>query len=719
MRKLVSCLFVMCLGLKLITLSTVSATEIQVLRGEEEETELILTGTEDVYSMYGELVGTTDFILLENAEEKNGNTYQAMKVAQDGGSAKLLLSALGEYPETGLKLLLKVKGMRIGTGTISFANIQCTDAEGEWLEDVSVQPITVKVLPNPLVITMSGTQGNHGWYISPVEVTVTDKDAANIWYDTGEGKTDYTGSFELQNGSWLLTVTSDDGYGYKMEETANVRVDMTEPSFRVSAGELFWQQNTIDITAEAWDGGSGIETAYWAFSESREYCENLSVMTGEVLSVETDGIRYLHLVAEDKAGNEAEKVYGPYRKDSQKPWVHFENLQQGALVEDGIVPEIMTGDELSGVKNVSYELDGEKWSPAEITGKGEHVLTVTAEDYAGNICTENISFHIYDSICVQAMAEDTCYTGSTGLSVSVSHQGKPLADAQAEFFLNGESLGVYQTDSEGMASVVTPIELPSGEATFTVTVAQDEEHFLLGAQDSCSFMVHPEDAWLLYTGDYSVRKGESLRVRLETGEFPDYRMGDITRAELKAALYKVEKDGSRTFVEESLLAPDSRGRVLQEFYPETGLYELRVSFTENSCYTGEELILYPAVYDIFAELDASGGTLLLELPHLGIYVELLLGFLPPSLEAEMEIRIPGTGIVLTENRITEYDVDASGMILYGTALNPEDGCTYSYQIRSGYSFGFLPDELETFIWKGTDTTTEPVYHFEWKAQTEE
>lgn len=723
MKKITGLFLTALMVLNLTTGHTVQAAEIAVLRGEEEETELILTGTEDVYSMYGELMAATDYVRLGEAGESLTDLYQAMKVAPDGGSAKLLLSSTGEYPEQGLKLKLKVKGVRIGTGTIRLADAQFTDAEGEWLEGVELQPITVQVLPNPLVISLSGTTGNNGWYVSPVQVTVADKDAEHIWYDTGDGKADYTGPFELQNGSWLLTVTSDDGYGYIKEEAAGVRVDMVKPSFGVSAGELSWQQEPIEVTAGSSDNGSGIAAAYWAFSESPEQYESLNAFLveegaspNEVLSMETDGIWYLHLAAEDKAGNETEAVYGPYRKDSVKPEITFGNLYQEKLVEDGITPDITVEDGLSGIKKVTYLLDDEEWSLSEITGKGQHVLTVTAEDLAGNIHTESVTFSIYDSIQVDAMAEDTHYTGTASCSALVSYRGEPLEGAETEFFLNGESIGNGWTDSEGMVRIHLPVELDPQEAELRVTVSRDDGRFLLAAEDTCSFTIHPENAWLFYSGDYSVRNGDPFRVWLETGEFPDCRMGDITRAELKAELYKIEKDGSRTFTEEALLVPDERGVAAHEFYPETGLYELKVSFTEDSCYKGQEIVLHPAVYDIQAELEAEGGKLLLDLPHLGIYVRLVLTFLPPTVEAEVEVRIPGTGITLTENRITDYDLTTDGMVLYGTALNPEDGCTYSYEIRSGYSVGLLLDELEVSVWKGADKTAEPVYHFEWSME---
>ena len=86
------------------------------------------------------------------------------------------------------------------------------------------------------------------------------------------------------------------------------------------------------------------------------------------------------------------------------------------------------------------------------------------------------------------------------------------------------------------------------------------------------------------------------------------------------------------------------------------------------------------------------------------------------MDAQIEVRIPGTGITLTKNTITDYDITTDGLVLYGKAINPVDGYTYSYEVHTGYALGFLLDELETSIWKGEDKTQEPAYHFEWSAK---
>ena len=122
-----------CLGMT--TPHAAQAEEIEVLRGEETETEVFLEGSEEVYALFGDLESTADFVKLKSPEEENGMDYQALELKESGSSARLLLSNRGDYGY-GLWLRLRVEGVRIGTGSVSLAETQMTDKNGEWLYGV-------------------------------------------------------------------------------------------------------------------------------------------------------------------------------------------------------------------------------------------------------------------------------------------------------------------------------------------------------------------------------------------------------------------------------------------------------------------------------------------------------------------------------------------------------------------------------------------------------
>lgn len=593
MKKQKTALFAVLFSLCLSGTYPVQAAEYEILRGEEEELEIFLEGSEEAYAVVGQVSGTGDYLTMKNPSEENSRNYQALVLEEEGAGGTMLLSNRGA-DTYGAWLRMTVEANRIGTGTVSFPGVQMTDENCNWLEEPKLQDIVIKVLPNPLVVELAGETGNNDWYISDVTVTVSDKDAAEIWYDLGEGKLTYTEPVVITDGETTLTVSSDDGYGYKKEEVRMVNVDTVAPKFTVPVQELAWQPETIELVVECTEETSGLERSVWAFSEETEYAGSWNTLEkAQTLTMEQDGSWYLYLEAIDNAGNATEAVYGPYQKDSVKPEIVFENLSQGQLIEERIVPEITITDERSGIREITYFLDGENWSPAEITGKGKHTITVTAEDMAGNTHTETMEFSIYDGIEVVAGAGDTYYTGTASFSALVTYRGEPLPRTKAEFFLNGEQIGTFWTNRDGMAWIHLPMLLSPQEAELKVSVPQDDKRFFLAAESVASFTVLPKPVRLVYSGDINVWAGEKLRISIgieEHWRWREFHRGDITKAELRAELYRVEEDGSRSFVEEICLAPNERGYVTHEFEPETGLYELKVSFTENSWYTGGELV---------------------------------------------------------------------------------------------------------------------------------
>ena len=150
------------------------------------------------------------------------------------------------------------------------------------------------------------------------------------------------------------------------------------------------------------------------------------------------------------------------------------------------------------------------------------------------------------------------------------------------------------------------------------------------------------------------------------------------------------------------------------FYGETGLYEMVAEFSEESCYTAPKIILHPAVYEIDAELNADGGSLFIDLPQAGFRMTATLSFVTGKLDAEVEVKLPGTGITLTAHRLTGYHLDTDGLVLYGQAVNPKDGSTLSYEIKAVFEYGILLSEAEASLWKGADRDGTPLHTYHWK-----
>ena len=692
---------------------------VEVLWGEEAEVELVLPGTGDIYTLYGTLMGNADFASFLPLKEKPGQWYQALLSEEAGGQGKLLLSRLCRSDGENLRVKLRVKGNRIGTTVLTLADGYYVSEDRQWAE-AKFPEITVKVLPNPLIIQVLGTMGPTGWYKDEPTVRITDQDAAWIYYSLdGDEEQPYKGEFQVEDGAWTLTVRTDDGYGYQKTETEEIHVDGETPVLCAFPEEADWQGSTIEVAFQAWDAVSGIAKARWAVSESEKTAEDWQNFSGEMTCpVEEDGIYFLHLWTSDVAGNEMAAVFGPYRKDSVAPEIWITNLEQNVLVVNGITPEIVTED-YSGIASVEYYLDGKAWEPGEIRGKGVHTLSVAAVDRAGNRAERSVDFAIYDELSVTCEAGDTRYSEYSLLRTEVAYREMPLAGREVTFFVNGEEAGSAVTDENGVAVLLSPVWIAPQEAAVTAWVAQEDDNFYAGTKAETILTVKQEHAAAVYTGDWVVKQGDVIRMRMETAEIPDGLKGDMANAVFHAVLSYIGEDGSRSTAGEWNLIPDENGEA--EWYGtyETGLYELTVSCAENSYYTVHPLKLYLTVYDIQADYEDGTAGLFIDLPNIGLRIAAELRLVPvPDISVEASLRIPGTGIVLTENDITGCDLTSEGLVLIGMAQHPETGKLHRYRMKMEFTAGVVVTGLEAAVWEGEapaeGETEEPIYEFRWE-----
>lgn len=698
---------------------------VEVLRGEEVEAELELEGTEAIYALYGNLTGDAAFISFGRPAKKVVAGYQALVPDEKGETGSLLLSRLGLPKKENLRFRIRIQGKRIGEATLWLSGPQYVSADGKWLENVTFPEIKVNVLPNPLEVYVSGAEGNAGWYIGEPEVRIVDKDAAEMFYAFGEAEeVRYTAPFLVPDGAWEIHVRTDDGYGYRKDESITVPVDTKKPVITASKRSTEWQDRDILVTLRATDSTSGVYNAVRALSESKDTPGDYQQFTDSTeCRIEEDGIWYLHVFAEDVAGNTTQWVYGPYQKDTVAPEIVIENMSAGDVFTEGILPEI-TFTDFSGIAKTEYYLDGRAWSLTKITGRGKHTLTVAATDMAGNRAEKSVEFFIYDPVNIAVLAEDSRYTGTAVFTATVTYDKKPLADRTVMFYVNGEAVGEAVTNRYGTAWLLYPVEIAPQEAVVTAVVATEEENYFAETQGETKFFVAGEYGVVAYTGELAARNGEMLHLQLEAAELPGLKDGDITKAVFDVSMAFVEEDGSRTMVETRKLSPDENGRIFWEGMYETGLYELKISFAEESWYQGNELLLYPGIYDVQAIWEDGAGQLQLDLPHVGLKVLARLAFLPvPELSAEVNVRIPGTGVMLTANEVEGWNLTEEGLKLTGKAYNSVTGEVYRYELRVEFSYGIFVTKLEAFVWEGEEPEegsgeeadpNQPIYEFKWE-----
>jgi len=246
--------------------------------------------------------------------------------------------------------------------------------------------------------TPASPDGENGWYASNVTVTLASVDdgcgVASIYYRIDDGAiTEYVGAFVVTEGNHIIYYYAVDNLGNQEEvATQEIKVDETAPSITYeiegTEGNNGWYTSTVTITLNATDAVSGIQEVKYMVDGGtwQDYTEPFAL---------SDGIHTIKYFAKDNAGN---NVSGEMQVsvDTTKPTAT--HTLQGTL-EDGkyttdVKVTLSAGDNLAGVKEIRYRLDGGTWQiftgasgMDTVSEEKTHTIEYYAVDNAGNAGT--------------------------------------------------------------------------------------------------------------------------------------------------------------------------------------------------------------------------------------------------------------------------------------------------------------------------------------------
>lgn len=247
----------------------------------------------------------------------------------------------------------------------------------------------------------------------PAGLALTNK----IWKVKKDGNVLYTGETPLTNysnylaGSYTMSLVVTNQAGNHSEEFSRIfqlTEDTIAPEVVATPLSSNWTNQPITVNLSFTDrGGSGFKGYQYAVTDSKDTPVSWSEMVlqenGSV-TIETEGESYLHVTAQDNAGNlMEEKIWGPYKMDLSKPEI------------DSIVPEnkdwtnasidinvAFTDRGGSGFLGYQYAITTEKEAPEvwsemvkeekakfTITGEAEYYLHLQIYDNAGNVSEES------------------------------------------------------------------------------------------------------------------------------------------------------------------------------------------------------------------------------------------------------------------------------------------------------------------------------------------
>jgi len=305
----------------------------------------------------------------------------------------------GTGATNGTKTLF-ISGLTLGMTYIVWVNATDPGGSGLYTRRWYTFSTYSDTTPPITTLTLTGTQGEQSWYISPVTITLTaTDDVAGV---------DYT-MYNLDSTDWTLytsqfTVSDDSTHAlqyYSVDNVGNIetvksadfKIDQLPPTtthtFSGDTGNNEWYL-TVSFILNAMDSTSGIFSTYYRVDGA-----GWALFTAPVV-ITSEGTHTLEYYSVDNAGN-SEPVEGPYsfKLDATAPEVTLTKIQVDLFT---VKFYAQVDDAVSGPDYVQFFVDGtlqanDTTSPYEWTwtGVGDYTLTATAYDKAGNSQSQSMS----------------------------------------------------------------------------------------------------------------------------------------------------------------------------------------------------------------------------------------------------------------------------------------------------------------------------------------
>lgn len=288
----------------------------------------------------------------------------------------------------------------ISDGTDYLVQLRVKDFQNTWSYPISkyitkssVQPIASFKIKNVNTSIYEDIEIVDGSY-DPSGGTITKR----TWTVTKDGRQIYSGSTPLTNyegygtGEYVmgLTVTSSSGkVSEKFTRHFTIIPDDEAPEFVADPVNCDWKTSqTVNI--EFSDRlGSGFKSYKYAITDSQEIPTSWSSpisKQNDSITINQEGIKYLHIIATDNAGNTSkDRVLGPYNIDRSAPTGSIDYNPKSWVI-DTIELDWKFSDSKSGLAKVvlpdGQEITNSSTGKYTVTENGTYNFTVT--DNLGN-----------------------------------------------------------------------------------------------------------------------------------------------------------------------------------------------------------------------------------------------------------------------------------------------------------------------------------------------
>lgn len=320
------------------------------------------------------------------------------------------------------------------------------------------------VAPN-VSMSVSGSSGSNGWYVSQPVASATATDATSgintvlISDNGGPGK---PSPVTLNNGVHVLTVTATDKAGNSKSISQTVKVDTSgpviTPSILGTSGANGWYRSAVDLSAAATDALSGVQGIVEVSLDNGN-----SWTTPPIHFI--DGIHPLLLRAYDQAGNLSTSSV-TLKIDSTSPTFDiatFGTMGNAFWYVSSITTSITPADTLSGVDHVEYNQNGAGWQTGtSVSGSdGVNTTLLRVYDLAGNMASGSVTV-LVDTVSPVITPAVSGTSGSNGWLVSPGTVSATTNDTTSG--VNGEAEVSFDGGSTWQS---TPVSLNDGKYNMT------------------------------------------------------------------------------------------------------------------------------------------------------------------------------------------------------------------------------------------------------------
>jgi hypothetical protein len=325
-----------------------------------------------------------------SVQVKNENDSPAINKAVTFTSSTGTIQSTATTDSNGLAQAV-VTSNASGTATVKAVAVGGAYAETSVTFDLDAPVTTIQVTPdNP---------GISGWHTSDLSVNLTAVDQSagvqKTEYRINDGVWQtYSAPFTLTEGSHNLVFRSVDNLGnVEPERTKLIQVDHTPPVTAASIipagpdGVNDWYRSTANLSLTSTDSFSGVEKTEYRINGGAWATYNQPI---ELL----EGNYTIEYYSVDKAGNEEPIQSVPLKSDTTAPVTSVAEINPAVpngdnnwYIGDTSV-KLEASDNLSGIANTEYRLNGGQWSPytdAIHLGEGQHAVDFRSTDNAGNV----------------------------------------------------------------------------------------------------------------------------------------------------------------------------------------------------------------------------------------------------------------------------------------------------------------------------------------------